>query len=209
MRAWLRAKGVGVVKPILLPLAAACATALMTAACGSISGSSNASPASSVATPTASAAPGAPNPNDTIQSPKPTMPGAREACDLVTGLSAQLEAAVAHTPQPLRFVGAGEPVGGLFSCQYSYGSTPQMKLEHVIVAGISCDPVVYKEYTVEQPESTRETKTIYHLAPGIWEAAVGGHLIVQLTATPPVPFSTVTATLQQMARTALSVGCPS
>lgn len=116
--------------------------------------------------------------------------------------------AQSRTHQPLSFVAAGEPVVGLYSCQYSYGSTPQMKLSHVIVAGVSCNPKVYVEYTQQQPKQTRETKTIYHLMPGIWEMTAGSNTIVQLTALPPVPFSAVQAALQQMASTLGSVGCP-
>ena len=189
-------------KTKLLLAAAACAGALAVAACGSAPGPATTAASTSPSEPEPA---GSPNPSYAIQSPKPTVSGTKVACDLVTGLSTQVKETLAHTHQPLSFVAAGEPVVGLYSCQYSYGSTPQMKLSHVIVAGVSCNPKVYVEYTQQQ---TRETKTIYHLAPGIWEMTAGGNAIVQLTALPPVPFSAVQAALQQMASTLGSVGCP-
>lgn len=191
----------------LLLAAAACAGSLAVAACGPSPGPGPA-PAATSASPSAPAPAGSPNPSYTIQSPKPTMPGTKVACALVSGLSAQVSATLAHTQQPLSFVGAAEPIVGLYSCQYSYGSTPQLKMGHLIEAGVSCDPKVYAEYTQQQPAGTRETKTIWHLAPGIWEMTVGGTAIVSLTALPPVPFSAVQTALQQMASTLGSVGCP-
>jgi hypothetical protein len=193
------------VKTKLLLAAAACAGALTVAACGSAPGPATTATSTSPSVPEPA---GSPNPNYAIQSPKPTMSGTKVACDLVTGLSTQVKETLAHTHQTLSFVAAGEPVVGLYSCQYSYGSTPQTKVSHVIVAGVSCNPKVYVEYTQQQPKGTRETKTIYHLAPGIWEMTAGGNAIVQLTAMPPVPFSAVQAALQQMASILGSVGCP-
>lgn len=192
-------------KTKLLLATAACAATLAVAACGSAPRPATTAGSGSPAGP---APAGSPNPSYTIQSPKPTMPGTKVACALAAGLSSPVKAALAHTAQPLSFVAAGEPIVGLYGCQYSYGSTPQLKVSHLIVAGVTCNPKVYAEYTQQQPAGTRETKNICHLAPGIWEMTVGGGSLVQLTALPPVPFSAVQTALQQMASTLGSVGCP-